>query len=193
MIETRLIMEAQFVKGEKSKNTLWNIVISRMKKTKPHLKLTGKEARTKFNNLMLTYKRNKKKKKQSGAAPINWKYFNRFDEVYGVRHSIEPPRSTIIDTLQDEENNVGGANNSEGEPHFPEANHEFPEDTSTHQNPKKGSQHDKLIAYWQQEDDREQVRHNERMQIEKQRNEIETNKIQVLLEIKDILEKLVDQ
>lgn len=47
MIETRLIMEAQFVKGEKSKNTLWNIVISRMKKNQTTIEINRQRSQNK--------------------------------------------------------------------------------------------------------------------------------------------------
>lgn len=66
MIETRLIMEAQFVKGEKSKNTLWNIVISRMKKNQTTIEINRRRSQNKV---------------QQFNVDLSGPYFNRFHKI----------------------------------------------------------------------------------------------------------------
>lgn len=56
--------------------------------------------KTKFKNLMVTYRRNAdKRRKKTGESSIKWPYFERFHEVYGEKKHMNPPNTYLGSTL----------------------------------------------------------------------------------------------
>lgn len=79
---------------------MWNKVAEEIKKVNKDLKIDGQIAQRKFSNLLVTYKRIKKRNNSSGREATSWLHFEDFDEVYGTRHSINVPIENLQNSLE---------------------------------------------------------------------------------------------
>ncbi|XP_054736222.1 uncharacterized protein LOC129243112 [Anastrepha obliqua] len=91
LLRVRLNMEDEFKSDRRKKNVLWKKVVTKVKNVNPNIRLDSTTAQRKCLNLLVTYKRIKKRNNSSGKEATSWRYFEDFDEVYGTRHSMTPP------------------------------------------------------------------------------------------------------
>lgn len=159
--------------------------MEKMKAAKPNLKITKEQINRKFLNLQTTYKRIKNRNKESGRNSTSWEFYDDFDEIYGTRHSINPPSSNLISSLED----------------LIEDSIEEPiEETSQSRNSpepvpkkKKKDNQNEILRHLQEESEREQKRHEEIIAIEQKKMEIEEKRIEAMLQLKDVLEKTISK
>ncbi|XP_054728556.1 uncharacterized protein LOC129251281 [Anastrepha obliqua] len=107
LITTRLESEPEFAGKKRKKTVLWQQVLLKMKETEPGLTFTRDDITRKFLNLMVTYRRIKKRNNTSGQGATNWEFFDLLDEIYGTRADIVVPEdildSSILELSESEE------------------------------------------------------------------------------------------
>lgn len=79
---------------------LWAKVVDEVKKVNKDLKIDRNIAQRKFSNLLITYKRIKKRNNTSGRESTSWLHYEDFDEVYGTRHSINLPTQNLQSSVE---------------------------------------------------------------------------------------------
>lgn len=188
LIVTRLEKENEFNDGKTNKGTLWKKCIDKMKRVKPELAISPLEARKKFSNLLISYKRIKKRKEKSGRGAIYWQYFEEFDAVYGTRHNIIPPRGLTFDS--------SSANRYEEENDMVEevdvsvldtSNEVVPRRSRKAPDKRKNDDISELLKYLKEEEAKDSHRHEELMKLEREKNELEKEKINCLKELIEIM------
>lgn len=134
---------------------------------------------------MTTYKRIKKRNKESGRDATTWEYFEIFDKAYGGRHSVSPPQnllcsSSSFGTQKDE--NVSVAQEIESA-----------EDESVFKTPtkrKRTTKDDELLVFLQKEAEKDDLKHQELIAIEKEKMEIEKRRLELIKSLQDSLSNL---
>ena len=63
-----------------------------------NIEKTGEQCRTKVKKLRQEYKKIKDSKKQTGGGRIEWKYFEKLDEILAARPATHPP--VLLETLK---------------------------------------------------------------------------------------------
>ncbi|XP_049303113.1 uncharacterized protein LOC125776197 [Bactrocera dorsalis] len=99
LVRCRLDMEQEFSCGKRKKSVLWGKVLDNIKTEAPDLTATKEQLQRKFLNMLATYKRIKKRNRSTGRDATTWDFFNDFDEVYGNRHSVDPPSENLQNSL----------------------------------------------------------------------------------------------
>lgn len=99
-----------------SRILLWEKVLRQIKEIDGDFKFSRDDITRKFLNLMVTYRRIKKRNSTSGEAASTWEFFEDFDVVYGARSDVVVPESlldsslnTTLECLLTEENVQGGS------------------------------------------------------------------------------------
>lgn len=98
LITERLSKEEEFNRPSCKKKKLWH-AISKTLEEKTGSYFDANSCDIKYRNMLSTYRNNKKRQQQCGEGAINWKYFQQFDEVFGVKTSSAPPDNTLGDSL----------------------------------------------------------------------------------------------
>ncbi|XP_018793504.1 PREDICTED: uncharacterized protein LOC108971710 [Bactrocera latifrons] len=101
LVRCRLEMEHKFSAGKRKKSVLWAKVVNKMKLVNTDVPQSKDLMQRKFLNLFATYKRIKKRNGQTGREATSWEFFEEFDEVYGRRHSIQPPAKNLQGSIVD--------------------------------------------------------------------------------------------
>nr|XP_014093722.1 uncharacterized protein LOC106619917 [Bactrocera oleae] len=173
LIRCRLDMEAEFAAGKKKKAVLWGRVLESMKAVNPEIKDSKEAIQRKFLNMLASYKRIKKRNKSTGRDATSWEYFEEFNAVYGSRHSIEPPLENLLSSLGSptcEDSDCGDSDSYLG---------------SASKRSKKSQ--NETLTFLKAESSQEQKRHDELVQLEREKLEIEKEKISVLSALREIL------
>ncbi|XP_054729200.1 uncharacterized protein LOC129253190 [Anastrepha obliqua] len=179
LISTRLDMETDFVAGRKNKSVLWGQVLTKIKEKYPSFNLTKEQITRKFLNLRTTYKRIKARNKESGRDATSWTFFDDFDEIYGGRHSINPPVENLVSSIDE---NVGNACT-------PSDDMQSSGDDSPICRIKRRRTNTDILQYLEDESGKEQKRHEENLAIEERKLLIEERRINAMMELKEVLEK----
>ncbi|XP_073832438.1 uncharacterized protein isoform X2 [Musca autumnalis] len=90
LINVRLSHQPDFVAKKKKKSTIWNEIIYEIKKIDESFPFNRNEAQLCFLQLMITYKRIKKRQKSSGKVNTTWEYFDILDKVMGSYYTLDP-------------------------------------------------------------------------------------------------------
>lgn len=165
-----------------------------MKKINANLFFTPLELKSKYYNMLTTYKRIKKRHAFSEAARTVWSYFKSFDEVYGRKHSIAPPKNILISTLENIQNQKKTTTDTDC---INDDNDAFEmDDNEIEEIPrttfKRGSitKTDEILNYFEKQSEEDKKMHEEYMQIEQRKLEVELQKLEVLKEILQIFRQL---
>lgn len=166
LINTRLDSDNAFSNGKKSKTTLWRIVHSEIIKVNIEFPFSAEEAKKKFNNLMTTYKRIKKRNSETGKGRTYWPYFEAFDVVFGTKHFVAPPAGIILDSLSSETY---------------ESSNVIEQDVADQSPAKKTKTNLRdVLDFLKEMEANEENRHQEQMALENQKLDIEFKKLEIL-------------
>lgn len=124
-IEERFKRESKFQNPKSNVDKYWNEILQIMI-SNGYMECKEKGIhglKTKFKNLMVTYRRNAdKRRNKTGESSVKWPYFDRFDEVYGEKKNLNPPNTHLGSTLtatrkrkREEEAKLTSAENKENE------------------------------------------------------------------------------
>ncbi|XP_053955147.1 uncharacterized protein LOC128861215 [Anastrepha ludens] len=174
LIRCRLDMEAEFVAGKKKRSVLWGKVLDSMKAVNPDVPDSKEVLQRKFLNLLASYKRIKRRNKESGRDATTWEYFDEFDAMYGCRHSVEPPEENLQSSL--------------ASPSGDESECDLEEQVGSARKRSKKTANE-AISFFKEEASKEQNRHEDVLRLEREKLEIEKEKIRVLNSLRDILAK----
>lgn len=81
---------------------MWRKLERNIKEIDSNFPFQPHEVKNKFYNLLKPYKRVKKTNNLSGQGRTYWPCFEMFDEVYGTKYSIVPPKNNLCSSLPDE-------------------------------------------------------------------------------------------
>ncbi|XP_054744187.1 uncharacterized protein LOC129248596 [Anastrepha obliqua] len=185
ILRVRLSMECEFASGRRKKSVLWNKVVEEIKKVNNDLKIDGQIARRKFSNLLVTYKRIKKRNNSSGREATSWLHFEDFDEVYGTRHSINVPIENLQSSLGLPSSPLLERNNNEP-PNSPPT-------SSRRATQSRKNANNELLHFLEDEAMKEQARHDEVLAVEKEKLALEEERLKTLLDIKSILSQCLQK
>lgn len=186
--------EEDFKSGKKKKSVLWGKVLEEIKKVDFSFPFSKEEITRKFLNISITYKRIKKRNKESGRDVTCWDFFDMMDEVYGTRHSLDPPREYLIDSLEtpdrdiQTEDDLPRFDSQISSPSTPSPS------TSNRRNKRRKVTQEKeneILIFLQEEAKKDDQRHKELMEAEKQRLQIETERNEELRDLKNILREIL--
>ncbi|XP_053968163.1 uncharacterized protein LOC128869617 [Anastrepha ludens] len=201
LVRTRLDMENAFGSGMRKKSVLWGKVLDKMKTDAPDLSATRDQLERKFLNMYATYKRIKKRK--SGRDATTLEFFNDFDEIYGTRHSISPPFQNLQSSL-----NISSSKSVQDDGEYqrsPDENHNSETDSdgdatrnkyennANTPNTKRKIPASELLEFFKKEAREEKIRHDEAMALEKERLQIEREKVSRMMELREVLDKFVNK
>lgn len=102
LITLRFKRDGKFIKPNCKKNKLWTQLAKDMF-DKGRYHVSGLECDQKFRNLMQTFKKNKNKQKTSGESSIVWPYFKVFNDFFGNKICISPPKEILGSTMISQE------------------------------------------------------------------------------------------
>ncbi|XP_017494330.1 PREDICTED: uncharacterized protein LOC108382471 [Rhagoletis zephyria] len=175
-------MEPEFVAGKKKKSVLWGKVLVKMKEVNPEITQSKEVIQRKFLNLLASYKRIKKRNNSTGRDATTWDFYDDFDNVYGRRHSIQPPEQNLQSSLP----GLSEINVNENESDSDGRDFE----TSVASTPRKRSKPsaNETLVFFKEEAANEQKRHEEVLKLEKEKLEIEKEKIKAMEELRKVLE-----
>ncbi|XP_036320400.1 uncharacterized protein LOC118734829 [Rhagoletis pomonella] len=185
LLRVRLNMEDEFASGRRKKSVLWNKVVEEVKKINRDINIDRHIAQRKFLNMLVSYKRIKKRNNSSGREATSWLYFEDFDEVYGTRHSINPPPQNLQASLE-----------LPSSPPLDEGNVEPPNSppTSSRRAPHpRRNPNSEILKFFEEQAIKEQTRHDEAMAVEREKLSLEKERIQALLELKSILNRCLQK
>lgn len=179
-------MEEEFVSGRKKKSVLWTKVLQKIKEQKPDFNLTKEQTNRKFINMQTSYKRIKKRNKDSGRNATTWEFFEDFDEVYGTRHSIDPPVANLISSLDETQASANGEDSLDQCVSSHDSNGGEPQPKR-----KKRGNRNEILEYLENEAVKEQKRHEELMAMEERKLLMEQQRIDTMSQLKDVLERTI--
>ncbi|XP_055910589.1 uncharacterized protein LOC129944953 [Eupeodes corollae] len=137
----------------------------------------------KFENMMTTYKRIKKRNKESGREATTWDYFEIFDQAYGGRHSVSPPQQLLCSTTAfPTESNTLSSVVEEAE-----LDGEIISETPTK---RKRKNEDELLAFLKKESDKDDLKHQELVTIEREKIEIDKRRLELIKSLQKSLMNL---
>lgn len=87
LIETYKIKKGEFVSA-KSHITIWNEIAEILKMN--NFNYDAKQCKWKFARLKTDYYKKKDNIKKTGAPPINFKYFDEFNDIFANDHNVSP-------------------------------------------------------------------------------------------------------
>lgn len=180
IIRTRLDMEEEFANGRRKKCVLWRKVVEKIKEQKPDFTLNKDQVNRKFLNFLTTYKRIKSRNKESGRNATTWEFYEDFDEIYGIRHSVVPPAVNLISSIE-----PTGTPEPSPEPTECTAEEVEPPSKKT-----RGSQNE-ILEYIKKESEKEQKRHEELMAMEERKLQVEEKRVSTMLQLKEVLERTI--
>lgn len=181
--------ENEFSAGKKKKIQLWGNILEEIQNVDPFFKHNKFEIKKKWDNLITTYKRIKKRNSATGRDATTWDYYEIFDANYGTRHNITPPSNLLSSssTFADQNTSpniftetglvVDHSNNDEDDEEVIE----------TPQKKRRIQKNDELLDFFKKEAIEEAARHKELVLLEKEK--METERIRVDL-IKNLAETL---
>ncbi|XP_075161210.1 uncharacterized protein LOC142234031 [Haematobia irritans] len=133
--------------------------------------------------MQTTYKRIKKRNKETGRNATKWEFFDDFDQVYGTRHSIDPPVGNLIASLDQPQTSGNGEDFLDEYLSLNESNEGEPQ-------PKKKKRSNEILQYLENEALNEQKRHEELMAMEERKLLMEQQRINTMSQLKDVLERV---
>lgn len=107
-IEERLQLHQLFHSNLSGHDKYWHKILNKLiAEGYKECSIKGVEGlKRKWNNLMITYRRNVDKlKKNTGDSSIKWPYFKRFHEVFESKKSVNPPKNHLLSTFSFEKHN----------------------------------------------------------------------------------------
>ncbi|XP_039968046.1 uncharacterized protein LOC120779736 [Bactrocera tryoni] len=197
LVRCRLDMEQEFSCGKRKKSVLWGKVLDKIKTEAPDLTATKEQLQRKFLNMLATYKRIKKRNRSTGRDATTWDFFNDFDEVYGNRHSVDPPSENLQNSLD-----LPSCSTAE---HI-RANEMCREDNDVVESVSdvRGNQQNfakkkrtvsgnETLEFLKKESEEEKLRHREVMTFEREKLEFEKEKAKIMLGLKEVLDKFLQK
>ncbi|XP_055373444.1 uncharacterized protein LOC129606863 [Condylostylus longicornis] len=90
LVTERLAFENEFQSGKTKKTLLWNQVLEKILEKDPSFSFSKNDMIVKYTNCYTTYKRIKKRYRETGKGSTTWEFFDEFDEVFGRTVSADP-------------------------------------------------------------------------------------------------------
>ncbi|XP_050338208.1 uncharacterized protein LOC126765339 [Bactrocera neohumeralis] len=186
LVRSRLEMEHEFSAGKRKKSVLWAKVVNKMSMVNADVPKSKDLMQRKFLNLFATYKRIKRRNEQTGREATSWEFFEEFDDVYGRRHSIQPPAKNLQGSLMDSAEVCEGSGDD---------NTDYSSESQLvnerRKRPKTAA--NEALEFLKNEALKEQTRHEEVLQFEKEKLNFEKEKINVMMKLRETLEKLTEK
>lgn len=174
--------EEEFNEGKRKKSVLWGVILGEIKKAKPDFIYNRDEITKKFLNLMVTYKRIKKRMSESGREATTWEYFESFDQIYGTKHFMNPPTELLASSSQ----LVQEVSENEDDP---SSVSDQPSSTPKQRKEKK----DDVTSILKAQEKEDERRHQELIAVERDRVQAERERTEVLKDIKNLLQEILQK
>lgn len=207
LIATRAKYERDFKEGRVKKGSVWDNILNDMRKVNPNIKFTTLELTKKYNNLMITYKRIKRRGFQSGGeVKTSWEYFDSFDSIYGDIFSTDPSQFESNDNISADplgecvlpnDNDLkywnldsdlpSTSTSAQGTQQSRRSTSGKEKSSNIKKERLKGSS---IINYLKEYDIKCEKRHRQTLKVEIKKIKVEEEKVAVLKEIRDILKEI---
>ncbi|XP_049314816.1 uncharacterized protein LOC125778954 [Bactrocera dorsalis] len=183
LLAIRLDMEPDFQSKRKTRVVLWQAVLQKIKDTDLEFSFSRDDISRKFLNLMVTYKRIKKRNNTSGEAATAWEYFDELDKVYGSRSDITVPESNLDSSMSSIFNSLTNENAESADSSFSENIGAAP--------PRKRSRN--VLDFLQNESTFEKELLDDLLKCEKEKIEIEKQKLDEIKKLTKLFYHLISK